>query len=130
MADTYMGASMKHQICLFWTQELILFIFLCTLSRTYPMFSLMRIFYDQKTCCTYYFYPGSRKLTFFDGFGLKNDPDLTLNLNSRSSFETRLVLFNSLIFGKCNKGSLVTVSCSVQIFWWIVLPLYPINFLY
>ena len=49
--------------------------------------------------------------------------DLTLNLSSRSYFETCLILFKTLIFGKCNKGSFVTVSCSFQILWWILLPL-------
>ena len=70
------------------------------------------------------------KITFFRWFWPhqfspwpQNDPDLTFNLCSRSNFETCLVSFKSLIFGKCNKGSLVTVSCSVQISWWILLPL-------
>ena len=70
------------------------------------------------------------KITFFQWFCShqfspwpQNDPDLTLNLSLRSNSETCLVSFKSLIFGKCNKGSLVTVSCPVQISWWILLPL-------
>ena len=70
------------------------------------------------------------KITFFQWFWPhqfspwpQNATDLTLNLSSRSNLETCLILFKSLIFGKCNKGSFVTVSCSVQILWWIMLPL-------
>ena len=70
------------------------------------------------------------KITFFRWFWPhqfspwpQNASYLTLNLSSRSNLETCLILFKSLIFGKCNKGSFVTVSCSVQILWWILLPL-------
>ena len=49
--------------------------------------------------------------------------DMTLNLSSRSHLDTCLIIFNSLIYGIYNKGSYVTVSCSVQIIWCIMLPL-------
>ena len=129
MADAYMGASMKHQICLFWTQELIFFLFLCTHSITYPMFSLMRIYYDQKNCCTYDFYTDQEKITFFRwiwphwfSHWPQNDTDLTLNLSLRSNCFWNTDAYKNLSLYNSNEGSFAAVCCICHILEQILLP--------